>query len=635
MEQPQHVPSEATIAFSGADNVGKTKQIGILARRLGSQAQSGGALDEFDPRWARIKKEGMGIWWFEKGPIEEVADVLASSYITRAKQKVTAQVRFLDRGIPMLEASLAGTVGVRERLDVAHAADRVRELLSPFQDDIAAVEAAEDGVVLIHDPDPVIGAQRSLSHETSVTPPYVTYQGHLHAHINRLVDEDRFRVRIVVGDRRVVAVQDAIRRSLHGAHPFLPARALPGVHVIALGGLSESGKSTAGEYLRLRHGFGRLKIGHLLAESALHAGIADPYALAPVVQAELIVDGLDRYCAAHHFLDRVTIESLHDFESTAELRRMLGNQLRILYVDTTQRVRRERGTAGPDDVVERDKVKEGRGAARIIDLATDVIDNDGTRLALERRLDRIALAQRWLLRRPVTAPVNSLGLPVRLEAYLSSLLDRIGQEPGLIDLLVVTGSGARGKYQHGWSDLDVFAIAEHGNLPAFRKILAGLEEDLGGVKLGLTVLSRDECRTGAVTSRLLHVLTLIGTGSLTPLWCSADLDLPAPGVAHDVEASVKAGVQAAVEIRRQLLRGAPDLRSLFKVTALLAKIMLRFEGAECPSDDDALALFLQREPGNHDDTRRGARTDPAKAEALAHTVLGHWLSTLSSPPADV
>jgi hypothetical protein len=67
------------------------------------------------------------------------------------------------------------------------------------------------------------------------------------------------------------------------------------------------------------------------------------------------------------------------------------------------------------------------------------------------------------------------------------------------------------------------------------------------------------------------------------------------------------------------------------VTALLAKIMLRFEGAECPSDDDALALFLQREPGSHDDVRRGARTDPAKAETLAHTVLGHWMGALPGP----
>ncbi|MFF3606867.1 nucleotidyltransferase domain-containing protein [Streptomyces sp. NPDC002463] len=634
MEQPHPIPLGATIAFSGPDNVGKTKQIGILARRLGPQAQHGGPLDDFDPRWARIKNDGTGVWWFETGPIEEVADVLASSYITRAKQKVTAQVRLLDRGIPMLEASLAATVGVREHLDVDHAADRVRELLSPFQNDLAVFEAAEEGVLLIHDPDPVIGAQRSLSHEKSVTPTYVDYQGHLHAHINRLVDEGRFRVKIAVGDRPVVAVQDAIRRSLHRVHPVLPARALPGVQVIALGGLSESGKSTAGEYLRLRHGFGRLKIGHLLADSALHAGIDDPYELAPVVQAELIVDGLDCYCAAHHFLDRVSIESLHDSESTAELRRMLGDQLRVLYMDAAQHIRHQRGTSGPTDVIERDKVKEERGAARIADPADDTVNNDGTRLALERRLDRIALSQRWPLRHPVTAPVDSLGLPVRLEAYPSSLLDRVAQEPGLIDLLVVTGSGARGKYQHGWSDLDVFVVAEHRNLPAFRKILAGLEEDLGGVKLGLTVLSQDECRTGAVTSRLLHVLALIGSGSLTPLWCSPDLDLPAPDVTHDVDASVEAGVQAAMEIRRQILRGAPDLRSLFKVTALLAKIMLRFEGAECPSDDDALALFLQREPGDQGEVRRGARTQPAKAEALAHMILRHWLSTFSSPPAD-
>ncbi|MFD4395480.1 nucleotidyltransferase domain-containing protein [Kitasatospora sp. NPDC058397] len=632
---PEHDPTPSrpvTIAVSGPDNVGKTKQIGILTRRLGPAAHATGPLDDYDPRWGAIKALGMGAWWFECGPVEEVADVLASSYLERSRRPAAAPVRLMDRGIPMLEASLAATVAVRERLSPDEAADRARKLLDPYAADVRAAEAAEYGIVLLHDDDPVIGTSRSLSYERHVTPAYADYQRHLHLQVHRLVAEGGWAETIVVGERRVVAVQDEIRQRLHPIAPLVPSRALPGVRVVALGGMSESGKSTAGEYLRVRHGYARLKIGYLIEDAAQRAGIADPYELPAVVRAELLVDGLDRYCAAHHFLGHVTVESLHDQDATAELRRMLGEQLTVVYVDATPQVRAERGTAGPEDVVERDAVKARRGAAGIASLAQEVIDNNHSRLHLERRLDGIALARRWPLRRPATTPVNTLGLPVHVESYLSGLLDRTTvQVPPVIDLLAVTGSGARGKYQHGWSDLDVFVVAEQDSLPGLRQAIAELEAELGGVKLGLTVLTQDECRTGAVTSRLLHVLMLIGSGSLVPLWCRPGLALPAPDAAGDVAVSVEAGVQAAIEIRRQILKRAPDLRALFKITALLAKVMLRFEGTERASDDDALGIFLDREPATDADLRRQAREDREKAVELANIVLGHWLATIALP----
>ncbi|MFJ3724374.1 nucleotidyltransferase domain-containing protein [Streptomyces sp. NPDC090045] len=194
-------------------------------------------------------------------------------------------------------------------------------------------------------------------------------------------------------------------------------------------------------------------------------------------------------------------------------------------------------------------------------------------------------------------------------------------------LLAVTGSGARGKYQHGWSDLDVFVVADASSLDGIRQVLAELEAELGGVKLGITVLTRAECRAGAVTSRLLHVLALIGSGALVPLWSAPGMALPAPDAATDIDVSLRDGIQAAIEIRRQLLKGAPDLRGLYKVTALLAKIQLRFSGIECPSDGDALTVLLD---AKRQDTSAvtTARTERPAAKALATLVLQSWLDTL-------
>lgn len=569
----------------------------------------------------------MARWWFETDPVEEVADVLATSYLERSRHPFSAPVRLLDRGIPMLEASVAATVAVREDLGAEQAADRARLLLTSYETDLRAAEEGEHALVLLHCDDPEEGTRRSLAHEATVTGIYAAYQRHLHEQINRLVDDGRFPMSIRIGDRPTIAVQDEVRGLLAPLHPEVPGRALAGVHVTALGGMSESGKSTAGEYLRTQHGHARLKIGYLIEDAAGRAGIHDPYRLGSVVQAELIVDALDRFCQAHHFLDSVSIESLHDFDSTAELARMLGPQLTIVYLDACEATRTRRGTAGAQDVADRDVIKSARGADKIVSIAHKVIGNDGPRLELERRLDRIALDRRWPEHQPSTMPVNALGLPVHLESYLAEFLDRTTGLRPLIDLLAVTGSGARVKYQHGWSDLDVLVVADTSSLDEMRQILADLETELGGVKLGMTVLTRAECRAGchhlSTPSRpRSHRQRVAG-----PLVVHPGLALPAPDAATDVAASLRDGIQAAIEIRRQFLKGRPDLRALYKVTALLAKIQLRFSGIECPSDSDALTVLLD---ATRQDTTlvTTARTEPLAAEALALLVLQAWLDTL-------
>lgn len=234
-----------SVAFSGPDNTGKTKQIGILARRMGPAATSAGPLDHYDPRWAAIKADGMARWWFETGPVQEVADVLATSYLERSRRRFSTSIRLLDRGIPMLEASVAATVAVRESLSTPQATDRARLLLAPYEADLRAAEAGERALALLHCGDPEEGTRRSLAHEVTVTDTYASYQRHLHEQINRLVADGRFAMSIRIGDRPTLTVQDEIRRLLAPLHPNVPGRALAGVHITALGGMSESGKSTA------------------------------------------------------------------------------------------------------------------------------------------------------------------------------------------------------------------------------------------------------------------------------------------------------------------------------------------------------------------------------------------------------
>ena len=629
----------ATVALSGPDNVGKTTQIRLLARRAG--VVDAASLDAYDPRWAEAHARGLADWWFRSAAVEQVVDVLACSYLARAASAVPAgMVRLADRGMPMLDASVVATAAVRERLSYDAAVYRAGVLLAPYRGDLARAAQAEWGVLLLHAAEPSDGAARALARERRVTARYAAYQRVLNAHLHSLADSGRFAATIVVADRAILDVQHELRALLRDRLGVpVPGVALRQVQVAALGGLSESGKSTAGAYLATRHGYARLKIGYLLQVAADACGIADVYALDDVAMAEMLALGLESYCAAHHFQRRVSIESLHRAGMTAELVKLLGDHLTVIYLEASASLRAARSVAGPADVRERDGVKRSRGAARIRKSADAVVDNGGPRIALYRALDQITASKRWPVARPERVCIPDLGLPSRLAAYLTALL-RLVADPAapLVSLLAVTGSGARGKYQHGWSDLDVLAVAEQDKLSDMRAALGQLAHQLGGVKLGFTIVSAAECATGALTPRLLHALALIGTGRLPVLWCTDSLALPCPDRESDALASLGDGVAAAIEIRRQLIKPVPDMRSLYKVTAVVAKVALRAEGEEHPDDADALVALFHRFPGSFQGlgavAAGVARHDEQGAIRLAHAVLAWWLATLpgTRPP---
>jgi len=623
------------VAVSGSDNVGKSTQIRLLARESG--VAEAGSLDAHDPRWEDARARGLADWWFRRAALEEVVDVLACSYLARsaaADTTGTGVVRLMDRGMPMLEASVVATVAVRELLDYEAAVQRARGLLAAYRDDIDRAEAGEWGVLLLHAAEPTAGTMRALAREREVTLRYATYQRVLNEHLHMLAAAGQFARTIVVGDRPILDVQHELRVLLRDRLGIsVPGLALHEVQVAALGGLSESGKSTAGAYLATRHGYARLKIGYLLAVAAARWGIADVYALDEVDIAELLVLGLEMYCTAHHFQHLVSIESLHRAGVTVELAKLLGARLMVVYLDAAPGLREARSMAGPADVRERDAVKRSRGAERVRELADAVIDNNGPRLALYHALDSIAISNRWRLAVPQRASVADLGLPSRLAVYLDALLARVADPAApLVSLLAVTGSGARGKYQHGWSDLDVLAVAEQDMLSRLRAVLGELAGQLGGIKLGFTILSAAECAAGTVTPRLLHTLALIGTGVLPVLWHADSLVLPCPDQQTDAFASLADGVAAAIEIRRQLLKPELDLRSLYKVTALVAKVGLRGEGEEHPGDTEAFQALLDRFPafftGLDPAVVAAARHEDQAAIQLAHAILAWWLATL-------
>uniref|UniRef100_UPI001EEBB7B1 nucleotidyltransferase domain-containing protein n=1 Tax=Streptomyces monomycini TaxID=371720 RepID=UPI001EEBB7B1 len=484
---------------------------------------------------------------------------------------------------------------------------------------LRASEETEYGVVLLHDESPALGAALGLARSPAPDCLVEYFQRRLHEQLNRLLDEGRFDTAVVVGDRPVIDVQHELRQRLHRMYPAVPECALSRVQVAALGGDCEHARDTAGEYLRTRRGYARLNAAHLAAAASHTRAVPDTDDA--TAQAERIADGLDRYCAAHPFLDRVSIEPVRDRATVEALRKLFGDRLRAV---------RPGPGAGKDTAPETAAQDAARSPAQ------DTLHDDAApwpRLSLQRHLDRLAFDAAWTFRPLKPVSVHSLGLPSCLGTYLRDLRDRLTRPRTTVDLLAVTGSAARGTYRHGWSDLDVLVLAPQDALPRLRRVRTELAPVLDGVRMTMTVLTEDEFRAGALPPRLLHVLTLSGAGALAPLWCAPGLALPVPDAVTYADVSVRDGVQAAVTLRKQLLLDEPDLRVLYKATALLAKIMIRMEsGAEYPADDQAVTAFHHRRPDALGAGPGDVRHDRAGTERMAAAVLRGWLATLAPAP---
>jgi dephospho-CoA kinase len=99
------------------------------------------------------------------------------------------------------------------------------------------------------------------------------------------------------------------------------------------------------------------------------------------------VQQIEEYSKSHYWVSVISLESLHRFGSIAEVKRILGSLLHIVFVDVSEeeRVRRQILRVGPEraeekviDLRRKDEVKSSRGARRVRDIADTVLDNSGS-----------------------------------------------------------------------------------------------------------------------------------------------------------------------------------------------------------------------------------------------------------------
>ncbi len=393
----------------------------------------------------------------------------------------------------------------------------------------------------------------------------------LHAALDALTAD------VIAGARRLPA---PARYKLYGADDVVTSETVPSprlTRVLAFGGLSECGKSTSAEFVSRACGAQRFKIGYLLRQSAARHGLADPYTLSPRRQAELLLDELNRFADAHVDNRLITIESVHDEASIAELKNLMGDRLQTVYLDAPFAVRVDRSGMAAHAVAAKDEIKMSRGAHQVAALADHLIDNSGSIVELRARLRRIVAPP--VPASPRTTTPYGLGLPGPVASATSDLVDNLRSYAPDVRLIALTGSPGEGSWMAGWSDLDLLIVADHAAAAPIAEKLRAYHQDLGdAVSVGLTLATPHELLARRLTPRLAFALHQLQSDRPV-LYADPHLELPHITSDELALAAVHELPQVMLTLRRLRAGANPDLlRQLYKHLVLACRLLLREHG---------------------------------------------------------
>ena len=604
-----------SVSLNGPDNVGKTTQLHWLARGT-ANASLVGTLSLWDPRWQTVAYGDFARWWFHDSTTREHVEIVFSSHA--ARRRGSGRLALEDRGWPMLVALCAATAAVKEDLAAEEALGLVEDLAAQYP----AAPRHEIHVLLHHADDPAVDARLALAREEQAASRwYADYQHALATVLRLQVRRGDYDLVIVRGDRPILPIQRGLR---HGLRTLgLPVEPLPPSRpdrLWVLAGLSECGKSTVGDLLRVEHGTTRLKIGYLLDVAAARAGLDDPYTYwDEASQAEALTEEVLRFCARNPGNARISVESAHRLAATRHLQRIWGEDCHVIYIDADSTVRMARSEEDIESTRSRDQTKQDRGAHQIADIADWRIDNCGGLADLKFAVHRLA-STATTLRTPGTSPQEKTINPPWVRRWLTRAVCHL-VDPDVAAVLA-TGSTGRAAWHPGWSDLDLLVVRDE--LPAswLRETAATLTAP-DGVKVGLTLFTAAEVTSGHIPPRLVHAFRLAARNGEGVLHLRGDFAFPAASPDGDDRAARAELPLIASTLRRLVAKPRFDVRGVYKHVVLMMKIILRAESIAAETSDEVVAAFARtfpaagvRLPALHEVTARNWHADRDLDEQL-------------------
>ncbi len=368
------------LAISGFDGIGKTQQISFLSslgtRKITHRLKR---LVEYGDNWPAQSETASHEWWFGRVEFDDLAQIIIQSLNIRNQSCISDKVNIFDRGTLMFKAVLAATYSTKHLGSLDDAYERVDNMFA----DLLEYTPEEYELLLV--PNSVYQQKiktllqiidiRTNQYTPEQAARYASYQGYLGTTIEHYYDNIPQERRVVVNDC-ILNIQNEIRsRANLDLGISLPLACENFERGIALGGLSESGKSGFGDALSKKYGFYRLKLRYfedilIRAGQDVHAGSMGFEYLS--------------FLHCHPHVTRASVESIHDPILPAYFKLLLGDRFTIAFLTAPEDLRISRTVAKTGMTIEeatskvrsKDETKRSRGAHQVEDIADLVFSNE-------------------------------------------------------------------------------------------------------------------------------------------------------------------------------------------------------------------------------------------------------------------
>jgi uridine kinase/8-oxo-dGTP pyrophosphatase MutT (NUDIX family) len=333
------------IEFSGVDYSGKTTQANLssIETQKYHVVNFGSFAKYFDKKINNLSAHDNFDWWFRESNYEELVDHLVRCYLKRYydAKKFNIDIVIFERGISMIKAQIAANFASRENNNVDNHIEKASNIIDKK---ITMCDRNEKKEIFLELNEKWVKSQRryteftrnvkseSINYSKEESEFYALYIHNLTKALRHYSDKND--AIVIDVDSPAVDIQNKIRANQQIFPSDMPKLLINDPILLGLAGLSESGKSTVAEYLKNHHDFTRVKLGYF--NETLRRN-NDKYANSLQVGLNLV-----HFIATNRHLNRISFESIHEPTIHSEMKLLVGERWKAVFINLDKTKRRER-----------------------------------------------------------------------------------------------------------------------------------------------------------------------------------------------------------------------------------------------------------------------------------------------------
>lgn len=371
------------ISINGSDGAGKTTQLLELKKSMSEFVDCYFGLEKYYP-FNSITDDD---WWFDNSSPDEFCDVVYQSISERDKDitKSKKPIILIDKGLKTFDIRIKATLRTKGLSE-----EDANKLIEKYKSKWNIQDASHYNIYLslgnnVEKINNVMNERgKNDGYSSSKQLKYKKYQLLQSQYLfESIKDNDYY---IIDAQHSIENVTRNIQNIIYKILKNNISNYNSNKSIIAIGGMSESGKSTIGKILQ-KIGIPNFKFKYIVRNIVEKYGIDGNIFEADLnVVAILMMDEIIKLMNDMYYWDTVSFESLHSFELTDIMKKEVPSLYNILFVKTSDynRISRNALSLSVDFEKSKSKIetkdfnKKQKGADDIQAIADYIVDNDGT-----------------------------------------------------------------------------------------------------------------------------------------------------------------------------------------------------------------------------------------------------------------